>query len=96
MMRWKKNLKRFGGGDPYGNYAFVQHYICHAEYNAITGYRGVISLKGNTIYVTLSPCYVCAKLIAQAGIVEVVYLIKLDNKAYSFEITFMVGENKIH
>ena len=61
--------------------------VCHAEYNAITSYRGVISLKGSTLYVTASPCYVCAKLIAQAGIVEVVYL-NVRDKDCIFEKTF--------
>jgi dCMP deaminase len=49
--------------------------ICsHAEENSITqaAYHG-ISTKGATIYVTLSPCLTCAKMIINAGIVEVVY-----------------------
>ncbi len=49
--------------------------ICsHAEENAITqaAYHG-ISTKGATIYVTLSPCLTCAKMIINAGITEVIY-----------------------
>lgn len=49
--------------------------ICsHAEENAITqsAYHG-IAVKGATIYVTLSPCLMCAKMIINSGIVEVVY-----------------------
>ncbi len=49
--------------------------ICsHAEENAIVqaAYHG-IALKGAAIYVTLSPCLTCAKMIINAGIVEVVY-----------------------
>lgn len=49
--------------------------ICsHAEENAITqaAYHG-IRTKGATIYVTLTPCLTCAKMIINAGIVEVVY-----------------------
>lgn len=49
--------------------------ICsHAEENSITqaAYHG-ISLKDATIYVTLSPCLTCAKMIINSGIVEVVY-----------------------
>jgi len=49
--------------------------ICsHAEENSITqaAYHG-ISVKGATIYVTLSPCLMCAKMIINAGITEVVY-----------------------
>ena len=46
----------------------------HAEQNAIcqAAYYG-IRLSGATIYVTLSPCLTCAKLIINAGIREVVY-----------------------
>jgi len=49
--------------------------ICsHAEENSITqaAYHG-ISLKGAVIYVTLSPCLTCAKMIINSGIVEVIY-----------------------
>ena len=47
---------------------------CHAEENAITqaAYYG-IRLKGSTIYVTISPCLTCAKMIINSGIAEVVY-----------------------
>ena len=46
----------------------------HAEQNAIcqAAYYG-IRLAGATIYVTISPCLTCAKLIINAGIKEVVY-----------------------
>ena len=46
----------------------------HAEQNAIcqAAYYG-IAIAGSTIYVTLSPCLTCAKLIINAGIKEVVY-----------------------
>lgn len=49
--------------------------ICsHAEENSITqaAYHG-ISTKDATIYVTLSPCLTCAKMIINAGIKEVIY-----------------------
>ena len=49
--------------------------ICsHAEENAITqaAYHG-ISTKDASIYVTLSPCLMCSKMIVNAGIREVVY-----------------------
>jgi len=47
----------------------------HAEQNALMfcSKRG-ISTDGCTIYITTSPCKVCSKLIAAAGIKEVVYL----------------------
>ena len=49
--------------------------VCsHAEENAIVqaAYHG-ISVKDSTIYVTLSPCLLCAKMIINAGILQVVY-----------------------
>lgn len=49
--------------------------ICsHAEENAITqaAYHG-IAVRGATLYSTLSPCLICAKMIINAGIVEVVF-----------------------
>jgi dCMP deaminase len=47
---------------------------CHAEENAITqaAYHG-IALNGATLFSTMSPCLMCAKMIINAGIVEVVY-----------------------
>lgn len=46
----------------------------HAEENAIAqaAYHG-IALRATSLYVTLSPCLTCARLIISAGIVEVVY-----------------------
>lgn len=49
--------------------------ICsHAEENAITqaAYHGT-SVKDGVMYVTISPCLMCAKMIINAGITEVVY-----------------------
>jgi len=48
--------------------------VLHAESNAITKLaRSTNSSKGATLYATCSPCFECAKLIIQAGIVRVVY-----------------------
>lgn len=47
----------------------------HAEANAIAfAARYGISTHMSTLYVTISPCYNCAKLIVNSGIAEVVYL----------------------
>lgn len=52
-------------------YAFV----CHAELNAISNYRGdKKALEGAKLYVTLFPCNECSKLVIQNGIKEVIYL----------------------
>jgi len=47
---------------------------CHAEENAITqaAFYG-IAARNATLYVTISPCLFCAKMIINAGIKEVVY-----------------------
>lgn len=48
--------------------------VLHAESNAIAKVaRTTSSAEGSTLYVSLSPCYDCAKLIHQAGVVRVVY-----------------------
>jgi dCMP deaminase len=46
----------------------------HAEANALAfAARQGISTEGGTLYVTLSPCDVCARLLIAAGIERVVY-----------------------
>lgn len=48
--------------------------VLHAESNAIAKIaRSNNSSDGATIYITLSPCLACAKLIIQAGIKRVVF-----------------------
>ena len=60
-------------------YDYVDEYhtkpeVLHAESNAITKLaRSTNSSSESTLYVTLAPCYDCAKLIIQAGIKRVVY-----------------------
>ena len=50
-------------------------YVVHAEANAVLNYRGSLKdMSGATVYVTLVPCNECAKILAQVGIGEVVYL----------------------
>jgi dCMP deaminase len=49
-------------------------YVLHAEANAITKLaRSTHGAAGATLYITMSPCRECAKLILQSGIVRVVY-----------------------
>ena len=55
--------------------AHLEECLCtHAEQNAIcqAAYYGN-SIAGGTIYITISPCLTCAKLIINSGIKEVVY-----------------------
>jgi len=49
-------------------------YVLHAEANAILKVAASTqSCKGSTLYITLSPCKECSKLIHQAGIKRLVY-----------------------
>lgn len=49
--------------------------VLHAESNAITKCsKSCYSSLNSTLYITLSPCFECSKLIIQAGIKEVIYL----------------------
>lgn len=57
---------------------YTKWYVLHAEANAILKVAASTqSSKGATLYITMSPCKDCSKLIHQAGIVKVVY-----NQAY--------------
>jgi dCMP deaminase len=49
-------------------------YVIHSELNAIIfSLKNGISLEGSHIYITHSPCYECAKVILQTGIISVTY-----------------------
>jgi dCMP deaminase len=57
---------------------YTKWYVLHAEANAIMKVAASTqSSLGATLYITLSPCKECRKLIFQSGIKRVVY-----NKAY--------------
>ncbi len=50
-------------------------YVLHAEANAIMKVaRSTNSADNSTLYLTMSPCKDCSKLVHQAGIKRVVYL----------------------
>lgn len=56
---------------------YTKWYVLHAEANAILKVASSTqSCIGATLYITLSPCKECSKLIHQAGITRVVYLEK--------------------
>ena len=71
--------KRTWDLDSEGEYSEYVHLetkpeVLHAEANAITKVaKSNYSSEGSTLYVTLSPCFECAKLIIQSGIKRVVY-----------------------
>lgn len=53
---------------------YTKWYVLHAEANAILKVAGSTqSCKDATLYITMSPCKDCSKLIHQSGIKRVVY-----------------------
>jgi dCMP deaminase len=61
-------------------------YVLHAEANAILKVsKSTNSAQGATLYLTLSPCRECAKLVLQAGIKRVVFCDKYkDDSGINF------------
>lgn len=65
----------------------TQWFVLHAEANAILKLaRSTQSAKDATLYLTLSPCKECSKLILQAGIRKLVYV---DDYKDNDGITFL-------
>ena len=64
----------------------TQWFVLHAEANAILKLaRSTQSAKDATLYLTLSPCKECSKLILQAGIKKLVYVDNYkDNDGIAF------------
>lgn len=53
---------------------YTKWYVLHAEANAISKVASSTqSCQGATLYITLSPCKECSKLIHQTGITRIVY-----------------------
>jgi dCMP deaminase len=86
--------------DALGIASGTRHEICraiHGEQNAIiqAGLHG-INIEGGMIYCTHTPCMICAKMIVQAGIKEVVsYHDYADADARKFLEEAGVGLRKI-
>lgn len=56
-------------------------HVIHGEVNAILkAAKTGNSVNGSTLYLTLSPCLDCSKLILQSGVKRVVYLEEYRNK----------------
>ncbi len=64
----------------------TQWFVLHAEANAILKLAGSTqSAKDATLYLTLSPCKECSKLVLQSGIKKVVYVDEYsDNDGIDF------------
>lgn len=66
-------------------------YAVHAEQNAIVQAAKLgISIEGATLYCTHKPCSICAKMIVNSGIKEVVY-----EKDYPDMLTDVIFQNRV-
>ena len=66
-------------------------YVLHAEANAILKLAGSTqSAKDATLYLTLSPCKECSKLVLQSGIKKLVYV---DDYSDNAGIEFLRNHN---
>lgn len=65
---------------------YTKWYVLHAEANAILKVAASTqSCEGATLYITMSPCKECSKLIYQSGIKRLVYHIAYkDNSGLEF------------
>ncbi len=65
---------------------YTKWYVLHAEANAILKVASSTqSCQGATLYITMSPCKDCSKLIHQAGITRLVYQVDYkDNSGLKF------------
>ena len=60
---------------------YTKWYVLHAEANAILKVASSTqSTRESTLYVTLSPCTDCSKLIFQSGISRVVYITEYKDR----------------
>ena len=61
---------------------YTKWYVLHAEANAILKVAASAqSCEGATLYITISPCRECSKLIHQAGIKRVVYSVEYKDRS---------------
>ena len=75
---------------------YTKWYVLHAEANAILKVaNSTQSCKGATLYITLSPCQQCSKLIYQAGIIKVVYANKYKDTS-GIDFLEKAGVTTIH
>jgi len=75
---------------------YTKWYVLHAEANAILKVAASTqSCKGATLYITLSPCKECSKLIHQSGIIRVVYSTEYKDKT-GLEFLLRAGVTLTH
>jgi dCMP deaminase len=71
---------------------FSSMYEVHAEQNCIIEMaKNETNPEGSTLYLTLSPCSNCAKLIVAAGITRVVYEEKYDRDTSGIDLLNNMG-----
>lgn len=59
---------------------YTKWYVLHAEANAISKVASSTqSCQGATLYITMSPCQGCSKLIHQTGIIRLVYFYEYND-----------------
>ncbi len=75
---------------------YTKWYVLHAEANAILKVASSTqACRGATLYITMSPCRECSKLIHQAGITRLVYQNKYKDDA-GIEFLVKAGVNVKH
>lgn len=75
---------------------YTKWYVLHAEANAILKVAGSTqSCRGATLYITLSPCRECSKLIHQSGIKKVIFADKYKDTS-GLEFLEKAGVETVH
>lgn len=73
---------------------FSKKFEIHAEQNAIAfAARNGLSLEGCDLFVSISPCQDCAKLIVASGIKRVFYIKEYDRDSKQESIKFLKANN---
>lgn len=71
-------------------------YVLHAEANAIMKVaKSNNSARNSTLYITLSPCRDCSKLVLQAGIKRVVYMLEYKDRG-GLDFLIEAGVETVH
>ena len=61
---------------------YTKWYVLHAEANAIMKVSSsTASAQGATLYITMSPCRECSKLIHQVGIEKLIYITEYKDRS---------------